>query len=59
MNLEKIVIVEAGISWPSGFYLASMWTNPPGGIPGTASVGRQVVQILCHEDGQRFVASTP
>jgi len=43
----------------AGFYLASMWTNPPGGIPGTASVGRQVVQLLCHEDRRRFVTSTP
>jgi len=43
----------------AGFYLASMWTNPPGGIPGAASVGRQVVQLLCHEDRQRFVTSIP
>jgi phytoene dehydrogenase-like protein len=43
----------------AGLYLASMWTNPPGGIPGAASVGREVVQILCHEDRQRFVTSTP
>lgn len=43
----------------SGFYLASMWTSPPGGISGTASVGRQIVQLLCHEGAQRFVTSTP
>ena len=43
----------------SGFYLASMWTNPPGGVPGAATVGRQVVQLLCHEDHKDFVTSTP
>lgn len=43
----------------SGFYLASMWTNPPGGIPGAAGAGREVVQLLCHEDRERFVTSTP
>jgi phytoene dehydrogenase-like protein len=43
----------------SGFYLASMWTNPPGGIPGAASAGREVVQLLCHADHKRFVTSTP
>jgi len=43
----------------SGFYLASMWTNPPGGIPGAAGVGRWVVQLLCHEDRKRFFTSTP
>jgi len=43
----------------SGFYVASMWTSPPGGIPGAASAGRGVVQLLCHGDHRRFVASTP
>jgi hypothetical protein len=43
----------------SGFYLASMWTNPPGGISGAAGVGRGVVQLLCHEDRRRFTTSTP
>ncbi len=43
----------------SGFYLASMWTDPPGGIPGAASAGRGVVQLLCHEDRKEFVTSTP
>jgi phytoene dehydrogenase-like protein len=36
------------------FYLASMWTNPPGGIPGGAGVGRGVVQIICRKDRKRF-----
>lgn len=43
----------------SGFYLASMWTNPPGGVSGGAGVGRGVVQLLCHEDRKRFLTSTP
>lgn len=42
----------------AGFYLAGMWTNPAGGIPGAAGVGRQVVQILCDEDRRRFATST-
>jgi len=40
-----------------GFYLASMWTNPPGGIPGAASAGRQVVQLICREDRRKFRVS--
>lgn len=43
----------------SGFYLASMWTNPPGGISGAGGTGRGVVQLLCHEDRKRFVTTTP
>jgi phytoene dehydrogenase-like protein len=40
-----------------GFYLASMWTHPPGGLPGAALAGREVVQLMCHADGGRFVTS--
>jgi phytoene dehydrogenase-like protein len=43
----------------SGFYIASMWTSPPGGIPGTTTAGRHVVQQICHEDGKKFAASLP
>jgi hypothetical protein len=39
------------------FYLASMWTSPPGGLPGAASAGRTVVQLLCARDRKRFVAT--
>ncbi len=38
----------------AGFYLASMWTDAPGGIPGASAAGRTVVQLMCHEDGKRF-----
>jgi len=42
-----------------GIYMVSMWTNPPGGLPGAAEAGRQVVQLLCHADGRSFKTSTP
>ncbi len=41
------------------FYLASMWTNVPGGLPGAGMAGREVVQLLCAEDRRRFVTTTP
>ncbi len=41
------------------FFLASMWTNAPGGLPGAAMAGREVVQVLCARDRRRFVTSTP
>ena len=40
-----------------GFYIASMWTNPPGGLPGAAGVGRAVVQLLCARDRKRFTTT--
>ena len=43
----------------AAFYIASMWTNPPGGVTGGAVVGRTVTQLLCRDDGHRFTSSTP
>jgi phytoene dehydrogenase-like protein len=42
-----------------GFYLASMWTNAPGGLPGAADAGRGVAQLLCARDRKRFVTIIP
>ncbi len=42
-----------------GLYLASMWTNPPGGLPGAAEVGKWIVQIICARDGKRFMTTIP
>ncbi len=42
-----------------GLYLASMWTNPPGGLPGAAEVGKWIVQIICAVDHKQFVTTTP
>jgi flavin-dependent dehydrogenase len=69
---DRVVIVGAGISGLSaGCYAAMNGYNmeiheahalpgePPGGIPGGASAGRGVVQLICHEHRKRFVTSTP
>jgi phytoene dehydrogenase-like protein len=39
-------------------WLASMWTKPPGGLPGAAKAGREVVQLICRQDHRRFKADT-
>jgi len=41
------------------FYLGSMWTVPPGGLPGATMAGREVAQLLCAKDGKRFVTTRP
>jgi phytoene dehydrogenase-like protein len=43
----------------ANMYLASMWTNAPGGLPGAVMAGREVVQLLCAKDRRRFVTTTP
>ena len=40
-------------------YIASMWTSPPGGLPGAVIAGRDVAQLLCAKDKKRFVSAKP
>ncbi len=40
-----------------GLYLAGQWVEPGGGVPTALMSGRQLVQILCDEAGQAFVAA--
>jgi phytoene dehydrogenase-like protein len=42
-----------------GMYLASMWTSPPGGVPGAARAARDAVQLICRREGRRFRACEP
>ena len=39
------------------FYMAGQWVLPGGGVPGCIYTGRNVIQILCKEEGKRFVSS--
>lgn len=41
----------------AGFYMTGQWVNPGGGLPPAVSSGRHVIQLICREDGRRFVAS--
>jgi phytoene dehydrogenase-like protein len=42
-----------------GFHMIGQWTTPGGGLPPAVSSGRHVVQLLCKQDGKRFVATEP
>ena len=41
------------------FYMAGQWVEIGGGLPGVAPSGRNVIRIICHRDGKKFVASSP
>lgn len=41
------------------FYMIGQWVEPGGGLPASALAGRNVIQVLCHKDKRRFVASVP
>ncbi len=40
------------------FYMAGQWVEPGGSVPIVAMSGRNAIQMLCHEDGRAFVATT-
>jgi phytoene desaturase len=39
-----------------GLYMAGQWVEPGGGVPMVVLSGRQVVELLCHDAGEPFVA---
>lgn len=41
------------------FYMAGQWVEPGGTVPISAMSGRNVIQMICHDDGKRFVTNTP
>jgi phytoene dehydrogenase-like protein len=41
------------------FYMAGQWVEPGGSLPLAAASGRNVVQLICHEDGKTFTAGLP
>ncbi len=42
----------------SGFYMVGHWIRPFAGVPFSALSGRQLIQLLCKQDGKQFVTST-
>lgn len=38
----------------SDFYMAGQWVEPGGGVPTALMSGRQVIQLLCANDGRAF-----
>lgn len=41
------------------FYMAGMWTMVNGGVPTAALTGRGAVELLCTDDGKKFVVAIP
>ena len=43
----------------SNFWMCGQWVEPGGGLPPAAISGRHTIQLVCHEDGRRFVTNVP
>ena len=39
-----------------GFYMAGQWVEPGGSVPSCAMSGRNVVEMICRDDGRPFTA---
>jgi phytoene dehydrogenase-like protein len=42
-----------------GLFMAGQWVEPGGMVPMAAVSGRNVIQMICSEDGRRFRALEP
>jgi len=40
------------------FYMAGQWVMPGGGVPPCLFSGRHAIQLICHQEKQRFVTSS-
>lgn len=40
------------------FYMIGQWVEPGGGLPVVAISGRDIMQIICHKDGRKFITKT-
>lgn len=52
---------QLGLRLPGlkNFYMAGMWTQTGGGVPTAAMTGRGAIELLCHDEGRKFVALMP
>jgi phytoene dehydrogenase-like protein len=56
--IKKYRYIPKTIPGLENFWLASMWTNAPGGTFAAAHAGRDVIQLLCRRDGKKFRTTT-
>ena len=49
--LETIPRTLPGLS---NFYMAGQWITPGGSVPTNLSSGRQLIEVLCNQDGKKL-----
>ena len=63
LTKETMPLLVTGVSKQlpglKNFYLAGQWVEPGGTVPLSANSGRNVMQLICHEDGKDFHTSLP
>jgi phytoene dehydrogenase-like protein len=59
MNATKRVDLGLRLPGLKNFYMAGIWTQTGGGVPTAAMTGRGAIELLCHDDVRKFVATIP
>jgi phytoene dehydrogenase-like protein len=60
MNSSKPgLIVGKRLPGLKNFYMAGIWTQVGGGVPAAALTARGAVEIMCKDDGKKFVTVMP
>ena len=57
----RMMIMGVGKALPGlrNFYMAGQWVEPGGSVTLAAMSGRNVLQLICGEDGRPFHTETP
>lgn len=53
-NIKKFRMVKKTLPGLKNFWLSGMWVMPPGGVPTGAKTSRDIIQLICRQEKQKF-----
>ncbi len=53
-NADRFRMVKKTLPGLSNFWLSGMWVMPPGGVPVGAKTSRDIIQLICRKENQKF-----
>lgn len=56
--MKKHQMIKKSLPGLENFWLSGMWVMSPGGVPSGAKTSRDIIQIICKNDGKKFVTTT-
>jgi phytoene dehydrogenase-like protein len=56
-NSKKFRMVKKTLPGLSNFYLSGMWIMPPGGVPTGAKTSRDILELICKKEKQKFLTA--
>ena len=56
-NSKKLQKIKKTVPGLDNFWMSGMWVMPPGGLPVGIKTSRDVIQIICKKNAQKFVSN--